>query len=131
MLNIEKYKDQILNIQKEKWLSIACAIGTVRGVHLPCNQKCNACRLLSLTWLSEEAKEPILDEAEKKYLSAVIKPFRGKVSYISKQGNSELMEFIYIKLSDGDAADFPNFEANTMYRGMELDKNYTPEELGL
>lgn len=79
MLNIEKYKDQILNIHKENWLSIECAIGTVRGVHFPCNQKCNACQLLSLTWLSEEYKEPILDDAEKDYLSAVIKPFRKKV----------------------------------------------------
>lgn len=136
MLNIEKYKDQILNIQKEKWLSIECAIGTVRGVHFPCNQKCNACRLLSLTWLFKECKEPILDDAEKKYLSAVIKPFRNRVNYIMKEETFDCptdcpTEFIHIDLSDGNIADFPNFKANTMYRGMEVDKYYTPEELGL
>ena len=132
MLNIEKYKDQILNIHKEKWLSIECAIGNVRGVHLPCNQNCNECELLSLIWLSKEAEEPILDDAEKKYLSAVIKPFRGKVSYISKQKNLDsTMEFIHIDLSDDDVVDFPNFKANTMYKGMELYKSYTLEELGL
>ena len=29
----------------------------------------------------EEYKEPVLDDEEKKYLSAVIKPFRGRVKY--------------------------------------------------
>lgn len=41
------------------------------------------------------------------------------------------MEFIHIDLSDGDVADFPNFKANTIYRGMEVDKYYTLQELGL
>ena len=81
-------------------------------------------------WLLEERKEPILDDAERKYLSAVIKPFRGKVRYISKHFDST-MEFIHIDLSDGDIADFPNFKANTMYKGMELNKYYTLKELGL
>lgn len=32
-----------------------------------------------LSWLDMEHKEPILDDAEKKYLSAVIRPFRDRV----------------------------------------------------
>lgn len=132
MLNIEKYKDQILNIHEKNWLSIECAIGNVRGVHFPCNQKCNDCQLLSLNWLSEEYKEPILNDAEKEYLSAVIKPFRNRVDYIMKEENiCSSTEFIHIDLSDGDIADFPNFKAGTMYKGMEIDKSYTLQELGL
>lgn len=62
----------------------------------------------------------------------MIKPFRNRVNYITKEKpfNSS-MEFIHIDLSDGDVADFPNFKANTMYKGMELDKSYTLQELGL
>lgn len=132
MLNIEKYKDQILNIHEKNWLSIECAIGNVRGVHFPCNQKCNDCQLLSLNWLSEEYKEPILNDAEKEYLSAVIKPFRNRVDYIMKEENiCSSTEFIHIDLSGGDIADFPNFKVGTMYKGMEIDKSYTLQELGL
>lgn len=131
MLNIEKYKDQILNIQKEKWLSIECAIGTVRGVHLPCNQKCRKCELLSLIWLSEEAKEPILDDTEREYLSAVIKPFRKKVMDVVKIQYSGGRQSIRIRVSYGNCAELPFFKNNTMYKGMEACKYYTPEELGL
>lgn len=131
MLNIEKYKDQILNIQKEKWLSIECAIGNVRGVHLPCKQKCRECELLSLIWLSEEYKEPVLDDAEKKYLSAVIKPFRKKVMDVVKIQYSGGRQSIRIRVSYGDCAQLPFFKNNTMYKGMEAGKYYTPEELGL
>ena len=33
--------------------------------------------------------------------------------------------------NDADIADFPNFKANTMYKGMKLGRKYTLEELGL
>lgn len=133
MLNIEKYKDQILNIHEKNWLSIECAIGNVRGVHLPCNQNCNECELLSLIWLSKEAEEPILDDAEKKYLSAVIKPFRNKVEYIAKfkSACSENEQYIHILFYEGHYLSFPYFKANSMYKGMELNKAYTLQELGL
>lgn len=74
----------------------------------------------------------ILDDAEKSYLSAVIKPFRKRVKHISKEEDFDCDgEFIHIELSDGDIADFPDFKSNTMYKGMEPDKKYTLEELGL
>lgn len=131
MLNIEKYKDEIFNRINE--CELAKAIYLVKeGKMADCDRKCQLCRDAYVRWLLEEAKEPILNEVEKDYLSAVIKPFRGKVSYILKQKNFDSsMEFIHIDLSDGDVADFPNFKANTMYRGMEVDKYYTLQELGL
>lgn len=132
MLNIEKYKYQILNSYKEKGLSIECAIGNVRGVHLPCNQKCNACQLLSMVWLFEEYKEPVLDEAEKAYLSAVIEPFRKKIAYIVKlQDFIEGKQFIKIILQNDDRLSFPYFDYDSMYKGMETNKRYSLEELGL
>ena len=78
--------------------------------------------------------EPILDEVEKEYLSAVIKPFRNKIEYIDKyiDENGEYISLIYRELSDRTfAIGFPSFKKGTMYKGMEIGKRYTLEELGL
>lgn len=72
----------------------------------------------------------ILDDAEREYLSAVIKPFRKRVNHISKKFDCS-DEFIHIELFDGDIADFPNFKANTLYKGMKPGHGYSLEELGL
>lgn len=83
--------------------------------------------------IEKEDKREILDEVEKEYLRAVIKPFRKKIDYISKNINildHNKSEFIYIGLI-GDSMTFPNFKKNTMYKGMMSGKEYTLEELGL
>ena len=77
-----------------------------------------------------EHKEEILDEAEKRYLRGVIRPFRDKVIYICKTDNSNGKEYINVDL-DHDALLLPDFKSNTMYKGMKLEKKYTLEELGL
>lgn len=74
-------------------------------------------------------KPEILDEEEKRYLEGVIRPFRDKVKYIEKIGNS-LEEYIWIEIK-GDDIKLPFFKANTMYKSMELEKRYTLKELGL
>ena len=84
---------------------------------------------LFLSWLEEEYKEPILDDVEKAYLSAVIKPFREKVGYVKKIDCGK-REFLKIYLED-DSIPFPFFTKGTMYKGMEADKEYTLEELWL
>ena len=85
----------------------------------------------ALWWLLEEYKEPILDEKERRYLSAVIKPF--KVSWIIKRTmKNDCGEYIKIALkNDDECLIFPNFKTGTMYKGMEAEKRYTPKELGL
>lgn len=82
----------------------------------------------------ETLNEGILSDKEKEYLSAVIKPFRDNVEYITKFKDRVLNEeFIGIICNKGahDFIAFPNFKCGTMYKGMERDKNYTLEELGL
>ena len=74
-------------------------------------------------------KEEILDDIEKEYLSAVIKPFRDRVKCIKKYTNYE-KEFIDIWVND-ETIELPYFKKNTMYKGMKQDKEYTLEELGL
>ena len=71
----------------------------------------------------------ILDDAEKRYLSAVIRPFRDRVKYIKKiDGACE--EYIYIQLNK-DWTILPRFKEGTMYKGMEPGHKYSLEELGL
>lgn len=76
-------------------------------------------------------KKEILDEEEKKYLSAVIRPFRNNVKYVKKRKSEWLdKEYIMIKLED-EAIDLPYFNKGTMYKGMKLYEKYTIEELNL
>lgn len=82
----------------------------------------------------EIVKKPILDETEKRYLSNVIKPFRNKIEYIAKytDEDEEYISLIYRDLSDRKIEiAFPSFKKGTMYKGMELDKEYSLEDLGL
>lgn len=75
----------------------------------------------------------ILTEKEKEYLSNVIKPFRDKVSLISKRSNDN-GQFISIEIEEkphNNNMFFPYFEEGSMYKGMEINKHYTLEELGL
>ena len=74
----------------------------------------------------------ILDDVEKRYLSAVIRPFRKRVDSIMKISDplGYEKEYIFIKL-DEDSFSLPYFTAGTMYQGMELERAYTLKELGL
>lgn len=93
----------------------------------------NTCLATFKAWLDQEHKEPILDDAEKRYLSAVIKPFRNDVTEICKR-ICKPYEYLRIngKFNNGINYFFlPNFDAGTMYKGMKSGHGYTLEELGL
>lgn len=87
----------------------------------------------------EEVKEDILDDKEKEYLSAVIKPFRDKVTHIAKtEDDIEWSYAIMIRVDsefiDDDYYEFflPPFKrTSSMYKNMEVGKEYTLKELGL
>lgn len=78
--------------------------------------------------LTLEVEEPILDEAERKYLSSVIRPFRNRINYIIKLGGIP-NEFILIDLIDDLPIQLPYFEKDKMYNGMKLNKKYKLEDL--
>lgn len=132
MLNIEKYKDIVLdNIN-------ICDIDTLlRGKCIKESRafcegfKCEGCRERFIKWLLEEAKEPVLDEVERKYLSDVIRPFRKKVDTISKFHTVNTMQYIYFQMKDKNGWTLPLFKKGTMYKGMVQGKHYTLEELDL
>lgn len=76
---------------------------------------------------------PILDKKEKEYLEAVLKPFRDYVKHIVKSwsGNEQTIEVEIVKKGKRDKLVFPGFKKGTMYKGMQVNRGYTPEELGL
>lgn len=76
-------------------------------------------------------REEVLDETEKKYLARVIKPFRHKIKSIMKRSEYGSLCYIKICLKNGDNAYLPCFKENSMYKGMEPNREYTLEELGL
>lgn len=75
----------------------------------------------------------ILDDDEKRYLEGVIRPFKDKVMYITKRSviSDSTIEYISIQLAGDEYIWLPRFKKGTMYKGMEPDRRYTLEELGL
>lgn len=77
-------------------------------------------------------REEVLDETEKKYLAEVIRPFRKRIQFIQKKKEiTEINPYIRIVCEDNDKLVFPYITDNSMYKGMESNRKYTLEELGL
>ena len=136
MTNLEFYKEEIekryhyINTQSNG-IFIENLIMAIDDVY----QKFGLSSMSILDWLCEEYQ--ILDKEEKEYLSAVIRPFRKRVISLTKSSGIEIK---YEKLelvvelpnkSSKTCVRLPYFKKDTMYKGMELDKQYTLEELGL
>ena len=66
-----------------------------------------------------EVVQEILDEKEKEYLSAVIKPFRNEVLWIKKLDYRD-GEYIKLRTFNTNMV-FPDFEKGTMYKVMQYD----------
>ena len=137
MKNIEKHYDEIKQrLETTDVDNLFCTVNEIRTGCDDCPEwrNCRECCLKNLEWLNQEYKEPILDDVEREYLSAVIKPFRNKVkkiAKISRIGQPE-EQYIRIVLGELDFMNFPNFNTNTgMYKGMEADRLYSLDELGL
>lgn len=146
MKNGQKYAKEINQMVNQEYFE--CSLWSIRNgkkasedcCHIPesfdpvsgSDEFCKKCLGESLEWLNQEYKESILDDVEKEYLSAVIKPFRKKISCIRKSKDPRKRKnYIKIEFCDGDRMFFPNLANDTMYKGMKLDRNYTLEELGL
>ena len=81
------------------------------------------------TYIEDILNPQILDEVERHYLETVLKPLR-KVEYIARKNISK-NDFIRVYFADNWFMEFPPFKADTMYKGMIADRDYTPKELGL
>lgn len=135
MLNKEKFAKEIEDI-----LAKTIAVSESGKIY-KCTDRGNckdcifcdvACVDGARNWLNSEYKEQILDDAEKRYLRGVIRPFRDKVKSITKFADTRCTEeYIYMVIEGPADACLPRFDGNTMYKGMELNREYTLEELGL
>ena len=75
----------------------------------------------------------ILTKQERCYLSSVVKPFREKILHISKLSSKD-GESICIDIRydwEEDSIVLPKFAAGTLYKGMEIGKEYSVKDLGL
>ena len=135
MLNKEKYAKEIAEIAVNNETialkdnkPISCS--KIKCIDCEQNVPGCGCSMKKLTeWANSECKEDILTEKEKAYLSAVIKPFKNEVLDIQKK--SRYCEWILIIMKDHERICLPFFEQGTIYKGMEENRRYTPEELGL
>ena len=88
------------------------------------------------TLISDIYNPQVLDDVEREYLKTVLKPFHEKVKYVEKvpahvfdEDNQE--EYVFVAFYGRDLFAFPNFDAGSMYTGMELNKEYKLDELGI
>lgn len=139
MLNKEKYAKDIVDFSI---LDVGIALKNNKPVSccgLDCkecdrNDGTGGCSLDTLLeWANSEYEEPILTEEEKTYLKAVMEPFKDRVNHLRKYihlgHGTEYVEFV---IDDHTMSiDLPDFESGTKYKGMELGREYTLEELGL
>ena len=108
-------------------------------IYIDCLKDLASCKFGKIIKIEEpayttvyEAKVEILDEAEKRYLRDVIRPFRDRVRSIVKHESIDYAGKSYIGI---DLKDYywllPDFKSDEMYKGMKERKPYTLEELGL
>ena len=140
MKNIEKFGKEISQLVNEGE-SLECSIAYVSGMsdQKTCfDQTCEECHKKCFEWMYSEYKENILTEEEKDIVKSMI-DFAHKcgvyVVHVCKFQDELKGVFIHCKFKgkENDNTDFiesPWLPKN-MFKGMEYDREYTLEELGL
>lgn len=132
MLKAEKFKKEI---ESFNYMFALVENKVVKCADLDTCENCEfktRCGGGKIKWLLEEYKEPILDDIEREYLSAVVKPFRKRIKSIKKTGYPSNSAFISIAMDKCEHIFLPVFELNSgMYQRMEINKEYTLKDLGL
>ena len=140
MKNIEKYEKEISQLVNEDNV-LSCAIATVAGIRKekPCyHQDCEVCHKKCLEWMYSEYKEEILSDEEKEIVRVVldfIHKFGCKVIDVKKIDVGNCDSFISIRyenhvIGTDDTISSPIID-NDKFKGMELNRKYTLEELGI
>ena len=91
------------------------------------------CNLLNGKYEVIKLPKSILTKQERNYLSSVVKPFREKILHISKLTGKN-GEYICIDIRydwEEDSILLPKFATGTLYKGMEIGKEYSIKELNL
>ena len=140
MKNIDKYEHEISKLVNEDNV-LPCAIATVAGIRKekPCyHQDCEVCHKKCLEWMYSEYKEEILSDDEKDIVKAmidIIHEFECTVIDVKKIDIGNCDSFISIRyenpvIGTDDTISSPIID-NDEFKGMELNRKYTLEELGI
>lgn len=140
MKNIEKYEHEISKLVAEKKHSIACAIAIIAGINdgLHCECGCFNCQKKCIEWMYSEYKEQILTEEEKEIVRVMLDfthKFGCTVIDVKKIYIGNCKSFISIRYENpvvrtNDAISSPIID-NDKFKGMELNRKYSIEELGI
>ena len=130
MLNIEKYKDEIIDEWRE---SEECdLLEDIKCVAHRHGSKDFTCERL-FDWLCDEYKEPLLDDKEKEFLQDLMKWYG--FNALKRDG---LKIAMYESISDGVSnymgsvsVPFDTDKGFYTFQNLEDDRMYTLEELGL
>ena len=140
MKNIEKYEKEISQLANEGD-DIVCSIATVAGIvkdNSCSTRNCKECQKKCLEWMYSEYNEQILSDDEKDIVKAmidIIHEFECTVIDVKKIDIGNCDSFILIRYEDpvigtDDTISSPIID-NDKFKGMELNRKYTLEELGL
>lgn len=140
MKNIEKYEKEISQLVN-KGGSLECSIATVAGIREEkhCfSPACKECHNKCIEWMCSEYNEPILSDEEKdivKEMIDVILKFGCTVIDVRKIDIGNCDSFISIRYENpvigiDDTISSPIINSDK-FKGMELNRKYTLEELGL
>lgn len=126
MLNAEKFRNEILSDEGNELNKAFSTCEKNIGKYPSYNGL--------IRWLLSEYQEPpILDEVEREYLSAVCRPY--KVERIVKEPvgpKAYRLRIFLVKYDYPSWIELPTFRAKSgMYQGMQSNKEYTPQELGI
>lgn len=127
--NWDRVKEELNLEDFIKRSGICSAIHRVRKENNCNGWNCRECR----EWVKQPYQEPsILNDTEKEYLRAVIKPWRKRIISIKVNIFDEDSEYISIKIKDDAlSTSLPTFKEGTMYKGMIRGMEYTLEDLDL
>ena len=142
-LTDEKFKEiKDYICKKQKHCKRCIFYGTHCGLYA--NDIATYRKMLDEKILNKEFKikdEILLNNKEKEYLKAVIKPFRNRIIFIEKRNH---FRFQYIAIavkaldknslgedSINDIICLPKFKVGTQYKFLKLDIQYKLEDLGL
>ena len=140
MKNIEKYEHEISKLVNEDNV-LPCAIATVAGIRKekPCyHQDCEVCHKKCLEWMYSEYKEEILSDDEKetvRFMLDFLHKFGCTVIDVRKIYIGSGYSFISIRYENhvngtDDTMSSPIID-NDKFKGMELNRKYSLEELGI
>lgn len=137
MKNIEKYQNELENFENR---SLVCFIAKEK-VGLRCDVgDCLKCEKEAFKWLLKEYEEPILAEEDKRILKDIINVYNSFNKKIVDIRKYHVCRGCYLHIDYINRGENTNyikthttlpFNNNKLFKGMELGKSYTLEELGL